>query len=360
MEELSMENILHEEDVQNLFLNDSSEENSEENQEEDLFNTEEENKEVVPQEPNEQEMPPLSQEGQSPNNFYSSIAHALREDGILSVLQEGVEINSPEEFANLMREQVKTMYDESQNRISEALELGISPDVIREHEKALSVLNSIDETSLSDEGEKGVNIRKNLIYQDYINRGLSQERALREVEKSFKSGTDIDDAKEALNSNIEFYTQSYNNTLEERKREKEEQEAYNEKLFSDIDNNISQSRNILGGIEVPESYRNRAREVLFRQSYKDKETGEYLTELQAYQKHNYPEFLKNVAILYALTDGFKNTGNLIKGKVNKEVRSSIANLENTINNTSRDTGGNIRFSSGVDPESSLGTFTLDI
>ena len=34
-----------------------------------------------------------------------------------------------------------------------------------------------------------------IIFQDFLNRGYSKERAAREVQKSFNAGTDIDDAK---------------------------------------------------------------------------------------------------------------------------------------------------------------------
>jgi len=63
-----------------------------------------------------------------------------------------------------------------------------------------------------------------------------------------------------------------------------------------------------------------------------------------------------------LTDNFTNLDNLIKGKVNKESKRAIRELENTLNNTHRTSDGNLNYVSGVseDPESIFKGYTLDI
>ena len=65
------------------------------------------------------------------------------------------------------------------------------------------------------------------------------------------------------------------------------------------------------------------------------------------------DFLKNIGLLFTLTDGFKNLDGLVKGKVKKEVKKGLRELENTLNNTARTSDGNLKYVSGVDedPES---------
>jgi len=56
-------------------------------------------------------------------------------------------------------------------------------------------LNSITEEQLNDETEKGETLRRQLLEQDFMNRGYSQERARKMTEKLFASGEDIEEAK---------------------------------------------------------------------------------------------------------------------------------------------------------------------
>ena len=75
------------------------------------------------------------------------------------------------------------------------------------------------------------------------------------------------------------------------------------------------------------------------------------------------DFLKNVGLIFTLTDGFKNLNGLVKGKVSKEVKKGLRELESTINNTQRTSDGNLKLVSGVDedPESFIGKgYKLDI
>ena len=51
--------------------------------------------------------------------------------------------------------------------------------------------------------------------------------------------------------------------------------------------------------------------------------------------------------------GFKNLNKLVKGKVNKEIKKGFRDLENVLNNTARNSDGNINFASGVDDENSM-------
>ena len=74
------------------------------------------------------------------------------------------------------------------------------------------------------------------------------------------------------------------------------------------------------------------------------------------------DFLKNLGLVFTLTDGFKNLDGLVKGKVKKEVRKGLIELETKINNTSRNSDGSLRFTSGVssDPESFFKGWKLDL
>ena len=78
---------------------------------------------------------------------------------------------------------------------------------------------------------------------------------------------------------------------------------------------------------------------------------------------NKTDFIKNLGLIFTLTDGFKNLDGLVKGKVKKEVKKGIRELENVLNNTARTSDGNLKFvgNGDDDPESFIGQgWTLDV
>ena len=297
--------------------------------------------------------------GTSPkNNFYSSIAKALKEEGIFLDLDDEVadNIKTPEDFAEAVEKQIQAKFDERQKRIDDALNVGIEPSEIKRFENTLNYLNSLQDSALSDESDKGEKLRQQLIYQDFINRGYSKERAQREVQKSFNSGTDIEDAKEALASNKEFFQNEYDNLIKEAQEEEKKEIQERKEQAEKLKKSILEDSKVFGELQIDKATRQKVFDNISKPVYKDPETGMLFTAIQKYEIDNKNEFLKNVGLLFTLTDGFKNLDGLIKGKVRKEVKKGLRELEHTLNNTSRTLDGNLKFASGGedDPESFIG------
>lgn len=376
MEELSLDNILTGEEIEELFtspediqeVDDTTPPDKKEKELEttevdpdDLFEGELES--VGSEDNNKEKEDTTSKEDKTSPNFYSSIANALVEDGIFQNLDEESlsKIQSAEDFANVISEQIKNQFDERQKRIDEALNLGVEPSEIQKYERFINFLDGITEESISSEKEEGENLRKNLIYQDYINRGFSKERATREVERSFKAGTDIEDAKEALQSNKDYYNDQYSNLVKEAKEADKKEQDKLKKQAEDLRTSILTGEKAFGEIELDKATRQRVYDSIMKPVYTDPETGEKLTAIQKYESENRTEFLKNVGLIYVLTDGFKKLDGLVQGKVKKEVKKGLRELEHTLNGTSRN-GGNLRFVSGVggDPDSKSTKWDIDI
>ena len=167
----------------------------------------------------------VEETGSSPNKFYSSIAKALAEEGVFPDLDSDSlsKIKSPEDFREAINNQIKAGLDERQQRIDEALNAGVEGNTVKQYETTISYLNSIKDDDLEQEGEKGEQLRKQLIYQDLINRGFSQQRAQKSVQRAFESGTDIEDAKDALQSNTDFYKAQYSTIIQQAKQEEEQE-----------------------------------------------------------------------------------------------------------------------------------------
>lgn len=386
-EELSLDNILGAEEIENLFVEDEDTQDTPPangeppKKEEEPDKDKEETTEVVDvdslftdtpesvgsgkENTEEKEDTTPKGDGTSPKNFYSSIAKALKEEGIFPDLDdEGLsKVKDPEDFRDLIDQQIKAGLDERQKRIDEALNAGVEPTEIRKYENTINFLDSIKEENISDEGDKGEKLRKDLIYQDFINRGYSKERATREVQKSFNAGTDIDDAKEALKSNIDFFKDKYDELVNEAKSEAEQEEKERKEQAEKLKSSILNDKDVFGDLSIDKSTRQKIYDNIAKPVYKDPETGEYFTAIQKYEMENRTDFLKNIGLLFTLTDGFKNLDGLVKGKVKKEVRKGLRELEHTLNNTARTSDGNLKFVSGVDedPESFIGKgWNLDV
>nr|DAP18909.1 MAG TPA: hypothetical protein [Crassvirales sp.] len=384
MEGLDMDNILSPDEVESLFTSDGSEETQvtppeqqeEENKEKPTTEVPEVNPdELFTEEPEsvgsekvdtqgKEDTASKEETGTSPKtNFYSSIASALKEEGILSALDEETlsKIQTPEDFAEAMENELKAKLDERQKRIDEALQVGVEPDEVRKYEGTINYLNTITEDAISDESANGEKLRKQLIFQDFLNRGFSKERAQRETQKSFNSGSDVEDAKEALASNKEYFQQEYEDLIAEARAEEEAEKARTKKEAEELKKSILDEKEIFKGLELDKTTREKVYNSISKPVYKDPETGQYLTVIQKYERDNRQDFLKKIGLLFTMTDGFTNLDKLVKPTATKQVKKSLRELEHTINTTRRNTDGSLSFISGVsdDPESKV-SYELDV
>ena len=379
MEGLSLDNMMTEEEAAALFESENKQEeneeitsnNPEESKEEkkettevvDVNNLFTEKPESVGSEDDKEKEDTSSKEVTSPN-FYSSIAKTFAEDGVFQNLNDDAlsKVNDAESFIDLMEQQIQSKLDEKQKRIDKALNAGIEPTQVQRYENNIKILDSITEEAITEEGEKGENLRKNIIYEDYIQKGFSKERAIKAVERSIAAGTDIEDAKESLQSCKDQVNKAYNNALKEAEEEKANEEKELKEQAEALKKSILSDKKPFGDLEIDKNTRQRVFDAISKPVFTDPETGERLTAIQKFEADNHNDFMKYVGLTYVLTDGFKSLDGLVKGKVKKEIGKGLKELEHTLNNTARNSDGTLKFTSGVnsDPESAFSRFTLDI
>ena len=393
MEGLGFDNIWGEQDLENLFAPDEEtsengekeiETESPDNQEKhDDTETTEVNPETLFEKEEKKEAPEsVGSEGKevkekegsstddgggtSPNdNFYSSIANAMAEDGIFPNLDEETikKADTAEGLSDLIEAEVIARLDEKQKRVSKALENGVEPDSIRMYEGTLQRLASIKETDITAENENGEQLRYQLITQDFLNKGLSREKADKMARRSIDAGTDVEDAKEALQSNKEFFQKQYDKMLGDAQAEAERDRAERQKQSEKLKDSILKDKTLMGDLEISGDIRKKVFENISKPVYKDPETGEYMTSIQKYEAENRADFLKYVGLFYTMTNGFKNFDSLFKGKVQKEVKKGLSQLEKTLNSTRRNQDGSLKMVTTTqdDPESFISKgWKLDI
>lgn len=375
MEGLSFDNILGEQEIETLFTDPEDNEVPEEptkNEEEEEVETpgsddkkqkEKDNttEDVDPEnlfedkapesvgsgkdnEGKEDTAPDNDADGTSPNNFYSSIANACAVDGIFPNLDDET-INKAvdaESFSNLIEAEINARFDEKQKRISQALENGVEPNDIKKYESTLSYINTITDAAIAEESEKGEQLRYNLIYQDFINKGMTPDKAKKFTDRTVDAGTDVEDAKEALLSNKEFFTGAYNKMLQDAQQKADEEKAEREKNAKELEKTLMKDKQLFGDMEISNDIRKKAFDSVSKPVYKDPETGDYMTAIQKYESEHRADFLKYTGLIFAMTNGFKNFDSFAKGKVKKEVKKGLRELEQTLNNTRRNNDGSLR------------------
>ena len=374
MEALSFDNILGEQEIETLFTdpedNDVQEEHKETEEEEvetpdsdDKKQKEKDNttEDVDPEnlfedkapesvgsgkdnEGKEGTAPDNDADGTSPNNFYSSIANACAVDGIFPNLDDETikKAVDAESFSNLIEAEINARFDEKQKRISQALENGVEPTDIKKYESTLNYINTITDAAIAEESEKGEQLRYSLIYQDFINKGMTPDKAKKFTDRTVDAGTDVEDAKEALLSNKEFFTGAYNKVLQDAQQRADEEKTEREKNAKELEKSLMKDKQLFGDMEISNDIRKKAFDSVSKPVYKDPETGDYMTAIQKYESEHRAEFLKYTGLIFAMTNGFKDFDSFAKGKVKKEVKKGLRELEQTLNNTRRNNDGSLR------------------
>ena len=375
MEELDLDNILSGDEISTLFEEPPKKEDKEEPKEEKKEETtdfDEENpfgtsqKESVGSGDED-----IQGKGDTDNNgvssspktknFYSSITDALVVDGIFPDLDKETiqNVKTPEDFQKIIEEQINARFDEKQKRINDALNNNVEPNIIQQYESTLDYLDKINDESLSAENEEGENLRRQIIYNDYLNRGFSKSRAEKMVNDAINNGTDVDDAKDALQGIKDFYNNKYKEILDSAKENEKKLAEERTKQSENLKKSIMEDKNLYGDVDVDKATRTKIYDFITKPVYKDS-NGNYMTALQKYQSENTIEAMKNFAICYTLTNGFKDWSKLGSKQAKREVKKGLANLEKVINSTSRNNDGSLGFVS-FDESSYLGQgMQLDI
>ena len=290
--------------------------------------------------------------GSSPKLTHSSAyLKALKDDGVLPDLTDEfiAGADTPEKFAEAIEMQVSARYDAGQKKIKEALDNNVQVADIKKFENALNYLDSINEDTLSEESDDSANLRKQIIYQDYINKNFKPERANKEVNKSFNAGTDIEDAQSALESNKEFFTEQYDDAIAVGKEKTKQEKIATDLKISNFRKQILDTESPFG-ITVDKTTRQKMLDNIVKPVYKEKD-GKLLTELQKYSKENPNDSEYYFSLFYTMTDGFKNIDKLVGQKVKQGTKSALRELDKKLKNTPLNNDGSIDFNYGLDSQS---------
>lgn len=308
---------------------------------------------------------PESSNGQgSPQaNLFSSIAKAIRDEGVFPDLSDDDidAVKDAETLRKLFDNQVSGMFEERQQRLEKALNYGATLDEMQQYQNDINLSQFLENKDtlnvLTKEGDDGEQLRKRVMYQDYINRGFKHERAVKMIQKSFDDGTDMEDAKEAFNSCKEFYKQRIDDFQQEMEERQKEQKANEQKQFSSLKKHILDNESFYDGVKVDKQTRQKAYDSITKPVYRD-EQGNYMNALQKYQREHPTEFMENVALLFALTDEFKNVNKLTQKKVQQGIKKGFEEVASVLNSTRRNGDGTLNLANTIPDTEDRENWTL--
>lgn len=297
--------------------------------------------------------------GSSPAKLYSSIANSLAEEGALSSLSEDEvkAVKDAESLVAAMKKQVDSMLDDEQKRIKGALDAGLNPSQIQSFETTIKYLDTLTEEQISAEGDEGEQLRRDLIKTYQLSLDGNEDRAKKMTERAFSQGTDMDDAKDALAALKDYYKKEYQKQIDEGKAAAEARQKQQQEDIKKFKDTLLTDKQILGDIEVDEKTRKLAFDNWMKPTHKT-EKGTYQSSIQKYIAENPMDFQMKVALLWTMTDGFKNMGNVLKQSVKKEKKKAIAELEAVVNGTQRTPSGMFNPRGGRDADASFNGMRL--
>jgi len=283
-------------------------------------------------------------QGASQDVLYSSIARALKDDDIFHFDDDEIDaVKDDQSLGEMFEREVKQRLDARQRRIDEALDAGLDAGTVGGFERTIATLDAIKPEALSSDDKEAVEMRRNLIASSLARKGYSREKIAKELDKSVKAQTDLDDALDALEDLKRSYHKAYDDRLAEAKKAREMEEAANRRYHEDIrETFLGGGEMKVGDFVVDERTRRKAYDALTKPTHKDERTGQALTDIQYMIRSDAAGFNKMIALWYALTDGGKDFSAFSKGAVRKGRHEAMKELTSRINSTSVNSDGSLR------------------
>lgn len=261
--------------------------------------------------------------------LYKSLASVLHEQGALSSVDSSKfeNIKTVEDFDALIDEEAKARefrdLTELQREALEAFRAGIDVDTFKLQKQTENDLESITEDDLTTDQD----LRRQIIYQDFINQGFSEQKALKLANRSFEVDEDVDDAKEALENIKLGLKEKYKEQVEYEKNEKIKAQKAFETRQKELEKSILETAEPLKGIKLNETARKHVLSTMMIPVSKNPETGTDENALMKDQRES-KDFSQRLYTVYTLSKGFTDFsyfGKSEKSKANNDLEKALKN-----------------------------------
>jgi|GEM_PF-6224447 len=274
-------------------------------------------------------------------DVFNPLADFLKERGLLSTEKE---IKTENDLIEAFKEEIKksefSNLNETQKQYLEALEKGIPDEVFHENLKVTSMLNDMTDDMLQEDEA----LRKQVIIEDLVLSGKSQDWAERQYKRMYDLGETFDEAKTSRDSLKVKQNEWYINEGKQAEQQKVESQKFAEKQLEELKTSVYSQENLFGTFKVNDGLKNKVYDTMTRVVDTVQNVGP-VNKLIKHKLDHPIDFDTKLYYLYELTDGFKN----INKFVTKATTSATKKLESAVkNSTLIKSGGEISY--GNDPE----------
>lgn len=290
-------------------------------------------------------------------NIYSPLASVLNEQGLLPSLDNIEDIKDADSLATAFKAEINNQYksyiiDKLGEDGYDALEKGVSLSDYQQYQDNNLVLDSIDVDKLSENLE----LSKNIILQDYIAQGLSEDRAHRILSKTIELGEEaiIEDAQQSLVSLKEHQSVKLERIKAENALKIEKDRLHQDKIDNDLKNSIYNAKEIIKDIKLNKTIQDNLYNSITKIVSKNPENGILENEVMRARRENPIDFDVKLHYFWNLTNGFKDFSKL----TTKSTSNAVNQLEDVLRRTkSNDNNGQPGF---MNDPSSYGGFGDEI
>tara|TARA_R110000822_G_scaffold302649_1_gene426910 strand:- start:877 stop:2010 length:1134 start_codon:yes stop_codon:yes gene_type:complete len=287
-------------------------------------------------------------------NLFSSFASELHKEGVLPSLDlDKNKIDNTQDLANVIKAQIDVqtkqyLIDKIGEDGYDAIEKGVSLAQYQQHAQTVQNLENItDEVITSD-----VDLATKIILEDYINQGLTEDRARKILQKTIDQGEEavVEDAKESIKS-LRVFEQ---NRLEQQKVANEAtfkaNQAKQEKIDNDLKNAIYNAKEIIPSIPLNKSIQDRVYQSITK-VVSESPDGVMENQLMQDRRENPVDFDAKLYYLYELTNGFKDFSKI----KTTATTQAVSDFEKALRQTKFESGGNPTFTEDTESYDGLGS-----
>jgi len=289
--------------------------------------TEDETIETVPSDESDKE------NVSSSSSSYQVLAKALSEEGIFSISEDELKnVDGAEKIIELVQNEINTRVNEYKNslpkdvkEILDGYDDGADLDDIMSIKKTQVVFSKIKPEDLEDNED----LKRKVLYKDLELKGMSPEDIEEEITDIFSLGKEDTKSLKALNNILRKTSED----MERIRKEAKDKDALQQKQYAERVGSIQKavsSTTEMGGVPVTKKIQDTAFKAMTVAVAEHE--GVAINAITKSRLENPVEFDKNVAVLWALTNGFKNYS--LFGKAAK--KSALSDLDKVAEGMAKD------------------------